>query len=322
MFVARLLATPRVMAASSAVIQRLEQRAQLADEIILRLQQEVQALRRTVASREEQRLVQENTRLKEDVKQLKDQLIAAEIRNGLTQVPLPSLAQKPAATVMASPAQPPAQPPAPVAESKSAPTPAAEGKGKKEGKKQKKEKSAKEPKKDGKQEAAASDDVDIRNLDLRIGKIVNVKKHPDADSLYVEEVELGEAQPRTVVSGLVKHIPIEQMQDRMVVLCCNLKPAKMRGILSQAMVMCASSPDKVEILQPPAGAAPGDRVGCEGYELGDFPPQMNPKKKIFERIQPHLLTNDDLQATYKGARWHVEGKGHIIAATMSKSGIK
>ncbi|XP_071490238.1 aminoacyl tRNA synthase complex-interacting multifunctional protein 1-like [Diadema antillarum] len=306
MFVARLLATPRVMAASSAVIQRLEQRAQLADEIILRLQQEVQALRRTVASREEQRLVQENARLKEDVKQLKDQLISAEIRNGLTQVPLPSSAQKPAATVLASPAQPPAQPPAPQQRERA----------------KKKAKSKRKPKKDGKQEAAASDDVDFRNLDLRIGKIVNVKKHPDADSLYVEEVELGEAQPRTVVSGLVKHIPIEEMQDRMVVLCCNLKPAKMRGILSQAMVMCASSPDKVEILQPPAGTVPGDRVGCEGFELGDFPSQMNPKKKIFERIQPHLLTNDDLQATYKGARWHVEGKGHILAATMSKSGIK
>lgn len=55
------------------------------------------------------------------------------------------------------------------------------------------------------------------------------------------------------------------MQDKMVVLCCNLKPAKMRGILSQAMVMCASSPDKVELLDPPQGAVPGDRVSCEGY---------------------------------------------------------
>lgn len=55
--------------------------------------------------------------------------------------------------------------------------------------------------------------MDFRNLDLRIGKIINVKKHPDADSLYVEEVELGETQPRTVVSGLVKHIPIEEVSD-------------------------------------------------------------------------------------------------------------
>lgn len=55
------------------------------------------------------------------------------------------------------------------------------------------------------------------------------------------------------------------MQNRMAVLLCNLKPAKMRGVLSQAMVMCASSPEKVEILDPPSGAVPGDRVSCQGF---------------------------------------------------------
>lgn len=56
-----------------------------------------------------------------------------------------------------------------------------------------------------------------------------------------------------------------QMQNRMAVLLCNLKPAKMRGVVSQAMVMCASSPDKVEILDPPSGAVPGDRVTFQGF---------------------------------------------------------
>lgn len=55
------------------------------------------------------------------------------------------------------------------------------------------------------------------------------------------------------------------MQDRMVVLMMNLKPVKMRGIFSQAMVMCASSPEKVEILTPPPGCVPGDRVTFDGY---------------------------------------------------------
>lgn len=56
-----------------------------------------------------------------------------------------------------------------------------------------------------------------------------------------------------------------QMQNRMAVMLCNLKPAKMRGVVSQAMVMCASSPDKVEILDPPGGAVPGDRVTFQGF---------------------------------------------------------
>lgn len=62
-------------------------------------------------------------------------------------------------------------------------------------------------------------------------------------SLYVEEIDVGEPEPRTVVSGLVKFIPEAEMQGRRVALLCNLKPANMRGVQSQAMVLCASSED-------------------------------------------------------------------------------
>lgn len=59
--------------------------------------------------------------------------------------------------------------------------------------------------------SADSKPVDVSRLDLRIGRIVTVKKHPDADSLYVEEVDVGEAAPRTVISGLVNHVPLDQV---------------------------------------------------------------------------------------------------------------
>lgn len=77
-------------------------------------------------------------------------------------------------------------------------------------------------------------------MDIRVGKIVEVSKHPDADALYVEKIDLGEVKTRIIVSGLVNYIPIEEMQGRMVVVLCNLKPAKMRGVESQGMVLCAS----------------------------------------------------------------------------------
>lgn len=57
--------------------------------------------------------------------------------------------------------------------------------------------------------------VDVSRLDLRVGRIITAEKHPDADSLYVEQVDVGEAAPRTVVSGLVKHIPIDQVMTRL-----------------------------------------------------------------------------------------------------------
>lgn len=88
--------------------------------------------------------------------------------------------------------------------------------------------------------STAADEIVPSRLDIRVGKIIEVSRHPDADSLYVEKIDLGEEQPRTIVSGLVNFIPEEEMQDRMVVVLCNLKAAKMRGVESQGMVLCAS----------------------------------------------------------------------------------
>lgn len=76
-----------------------------------------------------------------------------------------------------------------------------------------------------------------------------------------------------------------QMQNRMAVLMCNLKPAKMRGVVSQAMVMCASSPDKIEILDPPSGAVPGDRITFQGFP-GTITQLLYPPKQINNYHKP------------------------------------
>lgn len=88
--------------------------------------------------------------------------------------------------------------------------------------------------------AAAETEDGPHRLDIRVGKVVAVEKHPDADTLYVEQIDVGEAEPRTVVSGLAKFVPIDEMLNRAVVVLCNLKPAKMRGIESKGMVLCTS----------------------------------------------------------------------------------
>ncbi|VAH31330.1 unnamed protein product [Triticum turgidum subsp. durum] len=83
-----------------------------------------------------------------------------------------------------------------------------------------------------------------------------------ADTLYVEEVDVGEEQPRTICSGLVKYLPLDQLQDSNVIVLANLKPRNMRGIKSNGMLMCASdaSHENVELLAPPEGSVPGERV--------------------------------------------------------------
>jgi len=293
---------------------RLEQRAAEADQIIEYLKQQVQLLKEKAivqaTVREEKKLMVENVKLKKDIEELKYQLLEKEKSRGVRDVAMPSAE----ASVQCVKTTGPPEPMAHSAPSAAAPPGKDEGKKKKPAeKKEKQEKKQAAPQEDAK--------VDVSRLDLRVGRIIEAQKHPDADSLYVEQVDVGEAAPRTVVSGLVKHIPLEQMQNRMAVLMCNLKPAKMRGVVSQAMVMCASSPDKVEILDPPSGAVPGDRVTFQGFP-GEPDKELNPKKKVWEQVQPDLLTDAQCVATYKGAAFEVAGKGVCKAQTMSNSGIK
>eukprot|EP00004_Rigifila_ramosa_P024928 TRINITY_DN732_c0_g1_i2.p1 TRINITY_DN732_c0_g1~~TRINITY_DN732_c0_g1_i2.p1 ORF type:complete len:567 (+),score=140.90 TRINITY_DN732_c0_g1_i2:44-1702(+) len=99
--------------------------------------------------------------------------------------------------------------------------------------------------------AAVRADDDVSNVDIRVGRIVEAIKHPDADSLYVETVDLGEGSTRTIVSGLANFIPLEQLQGRLALFVCNLKPAKMRGVESQGMIVAASNAEHtiVELLE-------------------------------------------------------------------------
>lgn len=311
------------MATNDAILKRLEQKGAEADQIIEYLKQQVALLKEkaTLQStlREEKKLRVENAKLKKEIEDLKQELIQAEIKNGVKQIPFPSGTPL-QANSMVSESVIQFTPITPISSGAKEQVKGGEG----EEKKVKEKLEKKGEKKEKKQPVAGSADskpIDVSRLDLRIGCIVTAKKHPDADSLYVEEVDVGEAVPRTVVSGLVNHVPLDQMQNRMVILLCNLKPAKMRGILSQAMVMCASSPEKVEILAPPTGSVPGDRITFDAFP-GEPDKELNPKKKIWEQIQPDLYTNDECVATYKGAPFEVKGKGVCRAQTMTNSGIK
>ncbi|SPC66076.1 related to Tyrosyl-tRNA synthetase [Ustilago sp. UG-2017b] len=183
-------------------------------------------------------------------------------------------------------------------------------------KKEKKEKAPKEVKasaggcggKKGGAAAAAADTTGPipSQIDLRVGKIVSVEKHPDADALYLEKVDFGEADgPRTILSGLVHFVPIEKMQNRMVIGVCNLKPAAMRGIKSYGMLLCATHKDGkdggIEPVCPPEGSQPGDKVWVEGFEGREPEAVLNPKKKIFEAIQPGYTTTESKQCAWVGA---------------------
>ena len=136
-------------------------------------------------------------------------------------------------------------------------------------------------------------------LKIIVGKVVSVKKHPDAETLYVEEIDIGGSQPITVVSGLVKFIPESELLNSFVVLLANLKPAKMRGIESQAMVLTAESLNgSIELIIPPSNSLPGEMMSWNGIS-GESELLLNPKKKIWETIQPSLGLSSDCTVVFK-----------------------
>lgn len=144
-------------------------------------------------------------------------------------------------------------------------------------------------------------DVSVSALDIRVGLVQKVWKHPNADALLVEEIDLGESGVRQVVSGLAKYVKEEEMLNRRIVMIANVKPGKLRDVLSAGLVLCASNSDHnaVEPLMPPDAAAVGERVTFAGHD-GQPEEVLNPKKKQLEKILPDLLTDDNGVATYKG----------------------
>mmetsp|Transcript_3070 Transcript_3070/g.7219 ORF Transcript_3070/g.7219 Transcript_3070/m.7219 type:complete len:876 (+) Transcript_3070:112-2739(+) len=138
----------------------------------------------------------------------------------------------------------------------------------------------------------------ITALDIRVGRITKVWEHEEADKLYCEEIDVGEEEPRTVASGLRPYMKAEDMEGKLVLVLCNLKERKMVGFPSHGMVLCASNSDHtdVRLVNPPIDAKVGERItipdfNFEGEDAEPFAENKVGKKKVFEKIAPHLVTS-------------------------------
>lgn len=98
-------------------------------------------------------------------------------------------------------------------------------------------------------------------LDLRIGTITAAEKVAKADKLLKLTIDIGDGQPRTVVSGIAQHFTPEQLPGQQVLLLCNLESRKLKGIESQGMVLMAEDADgKLRFVQPAEQMPPGSGV--------------------------------------------------------------
>lgn len=209
--------------------------------------------------------------------------------------------------------------------------------------KPKKEKKEKAPK--PQKAPAATAPLSPCLIDLRVGHILKAIKHPEADSLYVSTIAMGDAPGtedtseyegqivRTVCSGLNGLVPLEEMQGRKIITVCNLKPVKMRGIKSCAMVLAASPrlaegeedhhAGPVELVTPPTDAKAGERVYFEGW-AGEPEGVLNPKKKVWEYLQPGFTTTSDLEVAFNAGavkELDAEGQAKPVGKLVTASGV-
>ncbi|KAJ2060457.1 hypothetical protein GGI17_003744 [Coemansia sp. S146] len=185
------------------------------------------------------------------------------------------------------------------------------------------------------------DPIDL--VSLQVGRIDGVARHPEADVLYVLSVDLGESsstgtgdessdtsQRRTIVSGLVPYYSPEQLLGRLAVVFANLKPRKLRGIVSHGMLLAASSSEHdgslaVEILEAPAASRPGDRITASPPVEADassdsslarpFEKPLVKKQKQADLFLKGLSLNARL-ASYNGRRLMTDSGGEISTRTL------
>jgi len=88
---------------------------------------------------------------------------------------------------------------------------------------------------------------DFAKIDLRVGKILSCQKHPSAEKLLVSQVQVG-PEVRQIVSGIATHFTPESLVGKKVIVVANLKAAKLRGELSQGMLLVGEEGETLEIL--------------------------------------------------------------------------
>lgn len=129
-------------------------------------------------------------------------------------------------------------------------------------------------------------------FDLRIGKIIEIKDHPDADRLYVMQVDVGK-EKRQIVAGIKEHYTREELMNRKIVIMCNLRPTTIRGIMSNGMLLAGDDGQKVRLLEAEK-SNPGDLVFPEGMNYD------NTEEVAFEEFMGFEITTKNKRAVYEG----------------------
>ncbi|MFC1704870.1 methionine--tRNA ligase [Nanoarchaeota archaeon] len=128
-------------------------------------------------------------------------------------------------------------------------------------------------------------------LDLKVGKITSIKEHPEADKLFILDVDFDREQ-KQIVAGLREHYKKEELLNKKIVVVCNLKPAKLRGVVSQGMLLAAGKGKEVKILEADK-SEPGSKVEFEGLESSSTEITIDQFGKIKMKVKDKKVVYDN-----------------------------
>src|SRR3989338_6189460 len=152
-------------------------------------------------------------------------------------------------------------------------------------------------------------------LQLRVGKIIEVKDHPQADSLYMLKVDLGpELGKKQVVAGLKKHLDKGQLLDRKAVFCTNIKPAKIRGELSEVMVLAPDDGIQVTLID-----AEKSKLGAEATFQGL---SASTSPILFEQFTQLVMTVKDGKVWFEGKKLSTAVEDLLAAGVKDGARVK
>ena len=101
---------------------------------------------------------------------------------------------------------------------------------------------------------------EFRRLALRVGVVTAAQDHPNADKLLVLTVDIGDGAPRQLVAGIKGAYQAAELVGKRVVVVANLKPATLRGVESQGMVLAASDSSTIVLISPERAVQTGSTV--------------------------------------------------------------
>jgi len=125
---------------------------------------------------------------------------------------------------------------------------------------------------------AAGDFQQYAALNLKVGKVLEVSPHPNADKLYLMKVDIG--RPITMVSGLKEFYTAEQLKTKTLVIVTNLEPATIRGVKSEGMLLAAEDGKGLALLTPEKDLPAGTQISS-----GMDPGQKQVSFKEFQKLE-------------------------------------